>query len=416
MRRSCISCCRAAGRKRGDGMADVIRDVLMGKLFGTSGTSSGGGSSGGGGSVGVSPKEVNFYDYDGTCVHAYTVAEAQALSELPAGPEHPGLVFQGWNWSLEGVKGVTRAMNIGAMYTTDDGTTRLYITLQEGRTSPMLGVGVNGKVTVDWGDGTEPDVLTGTSVSTTVWTPNHAYAAPGDYVIRLTVDGEMAFTGESSTTKKTCILRYASGADARNAAYQNSLHNVEIGDNVTTFRDYAFQGCYALVSVSFPPSVKNIGMYAFDNCHSLSYSMIPNSVVAVDNYMYQQCRALKITANPESLTEIGSSMYWGCLSLQTMTIPSNVTTIKSSAFKGCSGLVFMSIPKSVTEIGSYAFQTCSGLACVDFTACSAVPTMVTTYAFDGIPADCEIRVPAALYDEWIAATNWATYADHVKAY
>lgn len=47
MRRSCISCCRAAGRKRGDGMSDVIKDVLMGKLFGTSGTSSGGGSSGG---------------------------------------------------------------------------------------------------------------------------------------------------------------------------------------------------------------------------------------------------------------------------------------------------------------------------------------------------------------------------------
>ena len=157
----------------------VGKDLIMATLFGSGGGSSGsgGGGSSGGGAVAVSPKEVNFYDYDGTCVHAYTVAEAQALSELPAGPEHPGLVFQGWNWSLEGVKGLTRAMNIGAMYTTDDGTTRLYITLQEGRTSPMLGVGVNGTVTVDWGDGTEPDVLTGTSVSTTKWTPNHAYAA-----------------------------------------------------------------------------------------------------------------------------------------------------------------------------------------------------------------------------------------------
>lgn len=51
MRRSCISCCRAAGRKRGDGMSDVIKDVLMGKLFGTSGTSSGGGGAGGGGGI-----------------------------------------------------------------------------------------------------------------------------------------------------------------------------------------------------------------------------------------------------------------------------------------------------------------------------------------------------------------------------
>ena len=36
-----------------------------------------------------------------------------------------------------------------------------------------------------------------------------------------------------------------------------------------------------------------------------------------------------------------------------------------------------------------------------------------TNAFTGIVADCEIRVPAALADEWKAATNWATYADYI---
>ena len=30
-----------------------------------------------------------------------------------------------------------------------------------------------------------------------------------------------------------------------------------------------------------------------------------------------------------------------------------------------------------------------------------------------IDRDCEIRVPAALVDAWKAATNWATYADHI---
>ena len=34
-------------------------------------------------------------------------------------------------------------------------------------------------------------------------------------------------------------------------------------------------------------------------------------------------------------------------------------------------------------------------------------------AFNNISADCEIRVPAALADEWKAATNWSTYADHI---
>ena len=49
----------------------------------------------------------------------------------------------------------------------------------------------------------------------------------------------------------------------------------------------------------------------------------------------------------------------------------------------------------------------------DFTKCTAVPALSNANAFSGIPADCEIRVPAALYDEWIAATNWSTYAANI---
>jgi hypothetical protein len=43
----------------------------------------------------------------------------------------------------------------------------------------------------------------------------------------------------------------------------------------------------------------------------------------------------------------------------------------------------------------------------DFTSHTVVPTLANTNAFSNIPTDCEIRVPAALYDEWIAATNWS---------
>ena len=67
------------------------------------------------GPVEVEMKDVNFYDYDGTLLYSYTVEEAQGLTELPAGPEHDGLVFQKWNWSLEDVNALTRAMNIGAL-------------------------------------------------------------------------------------------------------------------------------------------------------------------------------------------------------------------------------------------------------------------------------------------------------------
>lgn len=386
------------------------KDLIMQTLLG-------GGSSGGGGSAAVSPKEVNFYDYDGTCVYAYTVAEAQKLSALPAGPEHPGLVFQGWNWSLEGVKGLTRAMNIGAMYTTDDGTTRLYITLQEGRTSPMLGVGVNGTVTVDWGDGTEPDVLTGTNVKTTVWTPNHAYAKAGDYVIRLTVDGEMAFNGSTSGSNlHACILRYASGGDTRNRVYQNSLKRLEIGNDVTSIRSSAFYNCYSLESVTVTKGVMVIGDNTFYNCYSLASVTIPDGVTDLVNYALDTCHSLTTVMLPESMTSIGNSTFSNCSHLTSVTLPESVTSIGTNAFYECHSLTSVTIPEKVATVSTSAFGNCYGMAYCDFTACTAVPTLKSTSAFTNIPADCEIRVPAALYDEWIAATNWATYANYIKAY
>ena len=49
----------------------------------------------------------------------------------------------------------------------------------------------------------------------------------------------------------------------------------------------------------------------------------------------------------------------------------------------------------------------------DFSTHTSVPTLSNTNAFTDIPADCEIRVPAALYDSWKSATNWSTYASKI---
>lgn len=51
------------------------------------------------------------------------------------------------------------------------------------------------------------------------------------------------------------------------------------------------------------------------------------------------------------------------------------------------------------------------LKCLDFSRATAVPSLASTRL--DIPSDCEIRVPASLVDTWKAATNWATYADHI---
>ena len=120
--------------------------------------------------VEVEEKDVNFYDYDGTLLYSYAIAEAQALTELPPGPTHEGLVFQDWNWSLEDVKALDQFMVIGANYITDDGKTRLYISIDYNQhlTVPLyINQSVSGGVEIDWGDGSAIETIPASaSVST----------------------------------------------------------------------------------------------------------------------------------------------------------------------------------------------------------------------------------------------------------
>ena len=61
------------------------------------------------GEGGAAPKElkrddVNFFDYDGTLLYAYTWEEAKNLAELPVAPSHDGMTFSEWNYTLEDIK------------------------------------------------------------------------------------------------------------------------------------------------------------------------------------------------------------------------------------------------------------------------------------------------------------------------
>ena len=365
----------------------------------------------GGGTTPGSPGDITFYDYDGTIVTSWTLAELATKTALPDYPSHEGLTCQGWNCSLADLKTTNRKMNVGAMYITDDGKTRIYIRLEEGRTSPMLGVCPNGTVTVDWGDETTPDTLTGTSTTAVKWTPNHAYAAPGEYVIKLTVDGTMGFYGDLGSGG--AILRYSSSSDNRNAVYKNSVQKIEIGNGVTSIKQNAFNACYSLISITIPNSITSIEESTFNTCSSLSSITIPNSITSIGASAFYSCSSLSSITIPNSITSIGTSAFNGCYSLSPITIPNSVTSILQQAFSRCFSLSSITIPDSVTSIASSVFYTCSSVAFYDFSNHTSVPTLSNTNAFKNIAVDCQIRVPASLVDTWKAATNWSTYADHI---
>lgn len=342
-----------------------------------------------GGTAPVEPKDVNFYDYDGTITNSYTAQEFAALSAMPANPSHTGLTAQGWNWTLSDAKTYVTSygkLNIGQMYTTVDGKTRIYIRLEGGRLSPTLGLCPNGSVDVDWGDGSAHSTVTGTSVLTLVNT-QHIYAAAGDYVIALTVTGSCGIIGSSSYGSQ--LIWKNSTTAYENRVYQNTIRRVELGSGMTGIGSYAFYNCYSLVSVTIPSGVTSLSEGAFYFCYFLPSVTIPGGVTSIGSRAFQSCESLSSVTFPNSVTSIGGYAFAHCHSLLSVTIPSSVTSIDSNAFYGCYSFPSLTIPNGVTSIGSYAFYNCYSLKSL------TIPSSVTTIG-DRVFSYCYSLVSATI--------------------
>ena len=373
--------------------------------------------SGGGAVVSASISDVNFLDYDGTILHSYTKEQFLALSAMPELPTREGLICQGWNYRWgEAVSYVTDygKLNVGAMYITDDGDTRLYIRIAtEGRmTVPLYwSQTVANGVIIDWGDGSDVQSVSGTGNKNTT----HTYAKHGDYVIRLKVaSGCTLGLGSGSPN---CVM----GSTNNNGkVYCNMLQKIEIGSGITSINNYAFYYCTSLKSVSIPTNVFHMGNYIFAFCHSLVHITISTGVLILGNYAFNSCSSLRSVGFPLNFehqngfsTSLGTNAFYGCNSLAFTTLSASVTDIPSSTFYNCYSLASVSIPSSVTRIGTHAFYNCYGMVIYDFTKHTSVPTLESTNAFSGIPSDCVIKVPSSLVEEWKSATNWSTYANQI---
>ena len=298
----------------------------------------------GGGTV-VEPKDVNFIDYDGTLLHSYTAAEAQALADLPANPAHAGLTAQGWNWTLAQIKAQLTAMpdmpvQVGQMYVTSSGKTEIDIVLDDPHyLSPYLAVPVNGSILVNWGDGSAEDTLSGSSASTLKYL-QHVYAATGSYTIRIAVSsGTMVFRGDSSNYPS--VLRAGnSGYKRYPRVYAYCVKHIRIGSSVSV-SDNGFCACATLESITFPA----------------------NTAVSGNN-VFQYCYGLRSITLPTGVTVLGSSAFYNDYSLESGSLPYGVTELKSSAFSNCYGLKHVTLPYTATTFGSSIFHYCFSLDCV----------------------------------------------------
>lgn len=354
-------------------------------------------------------KAVTFYDYDGTIRYSYTADEFLALTEMPPLPTQQGLICQEWNWSYEDAMEYVSeygVLDVGATYITDDGKTRLYIRIAaEGRMDVPLYFQqtiANG-VTIDWGDGSTEETIDGTGAVNTI----HRYNSIGNYMITLDVsEGELNL---GRSTSDCCLFGIH---NSTGTIYTSMLRKIEIGRGLTNLGNYALPYCRGLQSITLPNTVTNLAMQSLYYCSLLKAVVIPKSIPSLTSNVFSYCIGLKYVICHNNLIFAGNSIFSNT-QLSSYIISEGVKIIRISCFLNNRYLGNLIIPKNVTTIDNGAFQNCSGMAYYDFSHHTAIPTLANTNAFTDIPSDCKIIVPDALYDEWIAATNWSAYATYI---
>ena len=406
-------------------------------------------SEGGGGTTGfVYPKDINFYDYDGVLLESWTLAELQTKTALPDYPTHAGLISQGWNWTLEALKTTNRRMNVGATYVTDDGSTRLYITIDVlGRTTMPLYFSqtVTNDVVIDWGDGSATETVEGTGAVNT----SHTYTSVGDFVIKLKPTTGTIRLGDATNDKNIFGIAPTSSNTSKNYIL-NRLKKVELDSNVEL--KYSFNGCYCLsclliskgfsmsqflnyscaqtaikfivfpdpmsfirnsiqnsdlVSVSVPYTLNRLESYAFAYT-KLKDITLPTEVSSMSNsaFLNTSLETIFIYA-----TVIGTRVFNKNYYLQNVVLSEGLDTIKSLTFAEDYCLTNVTIPSTVTSIQQGAFESC--VAMKEYHFKSTTPPSLASATTLTVPEDCIIYVPQGCAEAYKAATNWATYADKI---
>ena len=294
-------------------------------------------------------KAVNFIDFDGTIRYSYTLDEVAALTALPALPVHDGLVCQGWNWTLADIKALGREVTVGAVYITDDGKTRLYITIDQTdrMTVPIwLTQAVANGVTVDWGDGSA--IETSETVVTEIQF-SHTYAETGDYVIRLGIVGNGTVVLGQHYVNNLMDGTSSGGlfGDQNNSVYAGMLTKVELGAGLISLNAHTLSGCANLKTVTQPTGLVRVGDSELAGSGVKSYTVPPSVTEIGPNAFYAS--DISSVSIPKSVTVIGKDAFYET-NCHTIFIPDGVETVMGGICG--TNLTRLVFPSSVTSIGS----------------------------------------------------------------
>lgn len=434
-------------------------------------------SGGGGGGGYLDPMDrVRFIDYDGTVIEQMSIEDANALSALPAVPTHDGLTGVGWTHSLAEIQATTRSLDVGAMYqnATNPRQSVFYLLPRANEAVTLnFSQDVSDGVTIDWGDGSAAETVSGTGVVTVSHTYATVDATKTPYKLTFTPDegvttalgGGTQSTGffGNGSTFTTAISGIIGNSSVPNSAFYRceAISTLVITTECTGIGNYVFSYNYNLKVAIIPNTISSIGTDVFSSCYNLSKVVFPSSITSVPNSTFNACSGLESFVTPASSTYIGGSAFGNCYGLKAVIVSGRETTIGSSAFSRCYNLESFEISSLAATIGQNAFSYCYSLrsatipaaatrlnsntflGCnslrvikytdrasmpvaqgvyfftsgncpevIDCTEFTQVPSVISSF-FGAMPAYTKILVPAALESQWKTANVWFMYASQI---
>lgn len=322
-------------------------------------------------------KDVCFYDLGGRCVYSYTWDEFNELSELP--PIITNSIvdtsYFSWSYTLDEIKKQKNHCKVGLIYYLESTqeyiinvpNDNFYVTYTGNLSSGSVAFGIN------WGDGV------------TNKTKSHVYEKSGVYHVRVygyTTNGSHGISPRDIVSEfhatnfdydlrqYPCVRRFSMG--------KTSIRN--------TTKGYVLQGRY-LPCVTY-------SMSSFNYC---------------DTNMISWLKAKQIICATTSGGSIPQGNFAKLPNIESICIPEYTYTIADGCFKQCPKLKKIWFPSTLTAI-SLDLEGSENVEVLDFKVSAAIPS---AEKLSNIPTGCKIVIPDTLYDNWIIASNWSTYADRI---
>ena len=335
-------------------------------------------------------------------------------SDIEAYPNSNLLVQNGYTHSVEDIENELSDNNYSKVYKrfkTNDDCIHLIID----KTSSLNGFEFyfyqsnENLVTVDWGDGSEPE-LSGTKTGSNSMYHDYSNKENGYYDIKIT--GNDSFRGFYFT--QTVPTGWGSelptpGELALIAVYFPSSED----SGYLLGREGGFFKSLGLKHVILPKSEDIIGNSTFKRCESLERIILPNNITGIRTGTFMYCEKLTEVYIPDTVTSISSDAFKYCTSLKNIKLSKNLVSL--GGFQGCSGLTNITIPDKVTSIFSQAFYDCSSLKEVHVKPIS--PPSLGTNVFTGTSSNIKIYVPYSsdhsILNSYKTATNWSTYDNKI---